>query len=56
MMLVKYSCGFVAVPGGFGSMDELFEVATLIETGKIKNFPVVLLNRILGASALERGA
>jgi uncharacterized protein (TIGR00730 family) len=43
MMLVKYSFGFVAAPGGFGTMDELFEVATLIQTGKIKNFPVVLL-------------
>ena len=43
MMLVKYSYGFVATPGGFGTMDELFEVATLIQTGKIKNFPVVLL-------------
>jgi uncharacterized protein (TIGR00730 family) len=43
LMLVKYSYGFVAVPGGFGTMDELFEVATLIQTGKIKNFPVVLL-------------
>lgn len=43
VMLVKYSYGFVAVPGGYGTMDELFEVATLIQTGKIKNFPVVLL-------------
>jgi uncharacterized protein (TIGR00730 family) len=43
LMLVKYSYGFVAAPGGYGTMDELFEVATLIQTGKIKNFPVVLL-------------
>ena len=42
VMLVKYSYGFIAAPGGFGTMDELFEVATLIQTGKIQNFPVVL--------------
>ncbi len=43
MMLVKYSYAFVALPGGFGTLDELFEVATLVQTEKIKRFPIVLL-------------
>jgi len=43
VMLVKYSCGFVALPGGFGTLDELFEAATLIQTGMIADFPIVLL-------------
>jgi uncharacterized protein (TIGR00730 family) len=45
VMLVKYSYGFIALPGGYGTLDEVFETATLIQTGKIKNFPVVLLGR-----------
>lgn len=43
VMLVKYSYAFVAMPGGYGTMDEIFETATLIQTGKIKDFPVVLV-------------
>jgi len=43
LMLVKYSYAFVILPGGFGTMDELFEVATLVQTGKVNNFPIVLM-------------
>ena len=42
-MLVKYSCGFVVLPGGFGTLDEVFETVTLIQTGKMKSFPIVAL-------------
>jgi hypothetical protein len=42
-MFVKYSCGFVALPGGFGTLDELFEALTLVQTRKVTSFPVVLL-------------
>ena len=41
-MLVKYSYGFIIMPGGFGTMDELFETLTLIQTKVINNFPMVL--------------
>lgn len=44
-MLIKYSYAFIALPGGFGTFDEVFEALTLIQTGKIQNFPVVLMGR-----------
>jgi len=42
-MFVKYSCGFITLPGGFGTLDELFEALTLVQTQKVTSFPVVLL-------------
>jgi uncharacterized protein (TIGR00730 family) len=43
LLLAKYSYAFVALPGGFGTLDEFFEIATLIQTAKIKRFPLVLM-------------
>ena len=45
VMLVKYSYAFIVMPGGFGTMDELFEALTLIQTGKIHDFPVVVMGK-----------
>jgi uncharacterized protein (TIGR00730 family) len=41
-MFVKYAQGFVVMPGGFGTMDELFEALTLVQTQKVTSFPIVL--------------
>ena len=40
-MLVKYSCAFVVMPGGYGTLDEAFEVITLVQTGKLERFPII---------------
>lgn len=45
VMLIKYSYGFVVMPGGVGTMDELFQAITLIQTKKIINFPIVLIGK-----------
>ncbi|WDF32483.1 TIGR00730 family Rossman fold protein [Arthrobacter agilis] len=42
-MFVKYASGFVVLPGGFGTLDELFEAMTLVQTGKVTSFPIVLI-------------
>ena len=52
-MLVKYSQAFVIFPGGFGTMDELFEALTLIQTGKIRDFPIVLFGSDYWGGLLE---
>ncbi len=63
-MFLKYSQGFVALPGGFGTFDELFEALTLVQTGKVTAFPIVLLGSAywsglvswLSDAVLARGA
>jgi len=53
MMFVKYACAFVIFPGGFGTLDELTEALVLIQTGKIRNFPVLLFNSAYWTGLLE---
>ena len=52
-MFIKYSNAYVIFPGGFGTMDELFEALTLIQTRKIRNFPVVLFGSQYWAGLLQ---
>ena len=52
-MFVKYSNGFVIFPGGFGTLDELFESLTLVQTQKIKRFPIVLFGSSYWSGLLE---
>jgi uncharacterized protein (TIGR00730 family) len=53
IMFVRYASGFVVFPGGFGTFDELFESLTLIQTGKIRNFPVVLVGRAYWSGLID---
>ena len=52
-MFVKYSQGFVIMPGGFGTLDEMFEAITLIQTKKIGKFPIILVGRSFWEGLME---
>ena len=64
ILLTRFSCAFIACPGGYGTLDELFEILTLIRTRQIKNYPVILfgtaywkpLLSFLKYTLLEKGA
>jgi uncharacterized protein (TIGR00730 family) len=53
LMFVKFAAAYVAMPGGFGTLDELFEVVTLIQTHRIKPFPIVLVGTEFWGGLLE---
>ncbi len=53
VMFVKYSQGFVVMPGGFGTLDELFEAITLIQTHKIQKFPIILVGTEFWSGLME---
>lgn len=53
VMFVKYAHGFVVLPGGFGTLDEFFEAVTLIQTGKTKSFPVILMGKEYWSGLVE---
>ena len=52
-MFVKYSVGFIVLPGGFGTFDELVEAITLVQTGKVRQFPIVLVGTAYWGGLLE---
>lgn len=53
ILLVKYSFAFVVMPGGFGTLDEFFEAITLIQTGKIRHFPVIIFDKAFHKLLME---
>jgi uncharacterized protein (TIGR00730 family) len=53
LMFVRYACAFVVLPGGIGTLDELFEALTLIQTGKVRHFPVILYGSDYWGGLLE---
>ena len=53
VMFMKYSQGFIVLPGGFGTLDELFEAMTLIQTNKVGQFPIVLVGKKFWSGLLE---
>ncbi len=53
VMLVKYAHAFVILPGGMGTMDEMFEALTLIQTGKIRDFPIILMGKDYWAGLID---
>ncbi len=53
VMFMKYSQGFIVLPGGFGTLDEMFEALTLIQTGKIARFPIVLVGTSYWSGLLD---
>ena len=54
-MFIKYSQGFIVLPGGFGTLDELFEALTLIQTQKIGRFPIILVGTQILAGPATTG-
>jgi uncharacterized protein (TIGR00730 family) len=53
VMLVKYTTAFILFPGGFGTLDELFEIATLMETKKLQPYPIILMGRSYWSGLLD---